>query len=77
MLIRILVVSTLIVLVSFLFLGMNIIFLKRKFPETSVGHNKNMKELGITCVKCEELAKVKTEKNKIRINPKELRMVID
>ncbi len=69
--------SVIVVMVSFLLIGFNIIFLKRKFPETSVGHNKNMRKLGITCVKCEELARIKTQKNKLKINPKELKIAFD
>ncbi len=40
---------------SFLALGVNIFFTKKgKFPETEVGKNKHMRELGIYCTKCEE-----------------------
>lgn len=28
-----------------------------KFPNTSIGGNKKMRELGITCAKCDEKAK--------------------
>jgi len=47
-------ISLVLVGIAFLALGVNIIFTKRSFPETEVGHNKKMKELGISCAKCEE-----------------------
>jgi hypothetical protein len=46
------------VLLSISLAGMafNIIFRKDgKFPSYNIGHNKDMKKLGITCVKHEEL----------------------
>jgi hypothetical protein len=37
-------------------MAFNIIFrIRGRFPSYRVGHNKNMKKLGITCVKHEEL----------------------
>ena len=30
-----------------------------KFPETSVGHNPNMRKLGLSCEKCDELKRCK------------------
>lgn len=32
---------------------------KGRFPQTSVGHNKEMRKLGLKCAKCEELKKCK------------------
>lgn len=41
--------------ISFLILGVRIFFVKGgNFPETEVGTNRNMRHLGITCVKCDE-----------------------
>jgi hypothetical protein len=41
---------------AFAGLGINILFRKNgKFPETEVGSNKNMKNLGITCTKQDEM----------------------
>ena len=41
--------------ISFLALGVNIFFTKKgKFPDTEVGKNPKMKELGLACAKCEE-----------------------
>jgi hypothetical protein len=40
-------------LLGLAFLGMafNIVFRKKRFPETHVGHNKDMRKLGIVCAK--------------------------
>ncbi len=76
MFIKLLTVSLVFVFLSFLLLGFNIFFRKRKFPETSVGHNKNMKKLGITCARCDELKKYHDNRNKIKINPKELKITL-
>ena len=54
-----------IVLVGFAFagLGVNILFRKNgKFPQTEVGSNKNMKNLGITCTKQDEMKIFRQEK---------------
>ena len=43
---------TLIVLgVALIGLSFNLIFRKKPFPETHISHNKDMKKLGIMCVK--------------------------
>jgi hypothetical protein len=41
------------VLVGFVVIGLafNLVFRNRDFPETHVGHNKEMKKKGIACVK--------------------------
>ena len=45
-------------------LGINILLRKGgKFPETEVGSNKNMRKLGITCAKQDELHKWKKAKH--------------
>ena len=49
------ILSVVLVGIAFIALGTGIFFLPaRKFPETEVGHNKHMRELGISCAKCEE-----------------------
>lgn len=49
----------------------NIIFRKEgKFPETEVGHNKDMKRLGIKCAKVDELALRKKMKQAAMANKK-------
>ena len=61
--------------IAFLALGFNIFFRKGKdFPETEVGKNKNMRDLGISCVKCEEIKRYKKTR-KLKINPKELTII--
>lgn len=42
--------------ISFLGMALNILIKKNgKFPAYQVGHNKDMKKLGISCVKHEEI----------------------
>ncbi len=54
--------------VAFLALGINIFFRREgKFPETEIGHNKHMRELGITCTKCDERKKWNDARNKRRV----------
>jgi len=40
---------------AFVGLGFNIFFRKIAFPENEVGKNKNMKSLGLSCTKCNEM----------------------
>lgn len=70
-----------IVLLGFVFLGLGIsIFFRRdgKFPETEVGNNKKMREMGITCVKCDEYRNWQKMKKKrpAKIRPEELKLDI-
>jgi hypothetical protein len=63
---EVLVITILIVGISFLGIGINIFFRKDgKFPETEVGKNKRMHQLGIKCMKCEELNMYKELKKKM------------
>lgn len=58
--ILVIILSVIIVGLSFLGLGIQTFFSKKKkFPETSVGKNKEMKKLNIKCAKCEELERCK------------------
>lgn len=63
---------------AFLALGVSIFFKKDgQFPETEVGKNKKMRELGIYCTKCEEGRKWREAKRKFatkNINPKNLQI---
>ncbi len=77
MFIKILIATVIFVIISVLLLGINIFFFKKKFPETSVGHNRNMKKLGIWCVKCEEQKKFHQEKSRFRVHPKKIRMAVE
>lgn len=55
---EIFILSIAIVGIAFLALGVNIFFKKNgKFPETEIGKNKHMRELGISCAKCDERKK--------------------
>ncbi len=61
--------------ISFVALGIRIFFVKDgKFPETEVGKNKRMRELGIYCTKCEEhrVYREAQRKKKAKINPAKL-----
>ena len=49
--------------IAFAGLGLNLLFRKNgKFPETEVGSNKNMRNLGITCTKHDEMKIHRQEK---------------
>jgi len=50
MFIRLLIISIIFLLISFVFLGIRILVKSNgRFPETHVGRNKEMRKLGITC----------------------------
>ncbi len=77
---EVLLLAVVILGISFLALGVNIFFRKEgKFPETEVGKNRKMRELGITCVKCEEHKKYRQTKRKknVRINPAKLTIDVE
>ncbi|GEM_PF-121187 len=47
---QVFVITSILVLISFLILGFNIFFTKKgKFPETRIGHNKALRKKGIYC----------------------------
>lgn len=72
-----LLLSIVMVGIAFLALGVGIFFLpKRKFPETEVGHNKHMRELQLSCAKCDERKRWNEMKKKkaAQINPLELKI---
>jgi len=50
MFIKLLIISVIFILISLVFLGIRIL-LKRsgRFPDTHVGHNREMRKRGITC----------------------------
>lgn len=55
MLVKIFIISIILISVSVAGLAFNIIFRKKgRFPSFRVGHNKDMKKLGITCVNKDE-----------------------
>lgn len=51
---QIILLSSVLVAIAFLAIGVGIIFFNRKFPETEIGHNKEMRKRGIECAKCSE-----------------------
>jgi len=58
MFLTILVISVVIVALSIVGLGVSIFFKKNgKFPETGVGHNPEMKNLGLSCARSDEIKK--------------------
>jgi hypothetical protein len=70
--------SIVLVGIAFLALGVNIFFVKgRNFPETEIGKNKTMRDMGIYCVKCEEGKNFREAKRKLaakKINPANLKL---
>lgn len=58
-------VGVVVVLMALMFIGLgfNIFFRKKKFPETEVGHNKEMRKLGIKCARTEEILLWRKNKN--------------
>ena len=56
MYIQILIISLVLLSLSLLGMMLNILIKKKgKFPEYRVGHNRDMRKQGITCVKHEEI----------------------
>ena len=56
MFLNILLLSFVLISLSMLGMGLNILVKKRgKFPDYRVGHNKDMAKLGLKCVKHEEI----------------------
>lgn len=42
--------------IALLAMGFNVFFRKnKKFPQSSIGHNKEMRKLGITCARSSEI----------------------
>ena len=70
-----LIVVLVIVGLSFIFLGFNIFFRRKGFPETEVGRNKEMRKMGLTCPKCDDIQNNRKLKSAVRINPEKLRIV--
>lgn len=57
-----------IVLLGIAFLGMafNIVIRKKRFPETHVGHNKEMRKRGIVCAKTMDKLEQKKAREQFR-----------
>ena len=58
--------------IAFIGMGFNIFFRKKRFPETHIGHNKDMRKLGIVCAQTMdkiEQKKVKKENKYKNVKP--------
>ncbi|MCQ2605731.1 MAG: hypothetical protein MJ204_04210 [Bacteroidales bacterium] len=56
-----------IVALCFIGLAVNILFFNKPFPDTEVGHNKEMRKRGIKCAKGEELRIYRSQQRKKRV----------
>jgi len=72
---NLLVIVLMIVMLSFVFLGFNIFFRKKGFPQTEIGRNREMRKLGLTCPRCDEMKQVRKPNPAAPINPKDLKIV--
>lgn len=52
--------------IGILGMAVNIVFRKKRFPETHVGHNKEMKKRGIVCAKTMDRQEQEKVNNQIR-----------
>jgi hypothetical protein len=53
---KVIIISSILLGIAFLGLAFRILFIREgRFPQTSISKNKQMRELGITCVKHDEL----------------------
>jgi hypothetical protein len=56
-----------------LIMGVNIFFRKKKFPETHVGHNKDMRRIGVVCAKT--MDRIEQKKAKQNLQYKNIRIL--
>lgn len=71
---KILIISILFVGLSFLLMSIRLLIIKGgKFPDTSVSGNRELRKRGISCAKCEEMARYRQKKNGIHLSPDELK----
>lgn len=76
---QLLVITGVVVGLSFLGLGLNLFFRRNKnFPETEIGKNSRMREMGISCVKCSEMANYRKVRHSAGkpLRPAELKVVV-
>lgn len=65
--IKILLITLLIVAISFLLLGLNLLLFKnRKFPNGHVSSNKHLRNKGVGCVQSQDREEQNTEKERIK-----------
>jgi hypothetical protein len=56
MILKVLILSAVLIGIAFVGLASRILFVRQgRFPQTSIGKNKNMAKLGITCAKHDEI----------------------
>ena len=56
MFLKVLILSSILLGIAFIGLTLRILFVRDgRFPETSIGKNKEMRKLGITCAKHDEM----------------------
>ena len=56
MFLKMLIISSILLGIAFIGLSFRTLFMREgRFPETSIGKNKEMRKLGITCVKHDEM----------------------
>jgi len=48
--------------IAFLLMGFNIFLRKKQFPKFEVGHNPDMRKMGLTCAKYDEIKAHKMRK---------------
>ncbi len=66
-LIVVIIISAILLALCFAGLALNILVKKNgKFPETEVGSNKNMRRMGITCTKQEEISRWKKQRKAVQ-----------
>ncbi len=69
--IKVLLISIVLIAISFILLGVRVLFEKLlfnkagKFPITAIGHNPQMKKIGVTCAKHDEKKCLKELQGKI------------
>jgi hypothetical protein len=53
---KVIIISSILLGIAFLGLAFRILFIRNgRFPQTSIGKNEQMRQLGITCVKHDEM----------------------
>ncbi len=63
---KVILLTILLLGIAFLGMGFNIIIRKKLFPETHVGHNKEMQKRGIICAKTMHKLEQKKAKEQLR-----------
>jgi hypothetical protein len=77
MYIKLLLITLAFVAVAFMLMAIRMLVVRGgKFPNTSVSGNRHLRQMGITCAKCDEQAKFnRMHRKKIKVNPFELKVI--